>query len=161
MAASDIGESNHNSPIFIDGNEQRFRHVIDYMRYRKVELPEHVGKESFLTDLDYYGFDRVDPNQIENLLEKTKRNERMSLLAAKCRLMIGCNLSFAVAESDEEKIGLSILLDAEHEEWHLYHLALVSKLDKQNVRVAYGGFCLIITAVGDDTRRFLRISSLR
>ena len=37
MVTSEIETNNHNEPIFIDGNSERFPYIIDYMRYQEVD----------------------------------------------------------------------------------------------------------------------------
>lgn len=47
----------HNEPIFFDRNGDRFPYILDYMRdQRKIELPLSISKESFVKDLEFYGF---------------------------------------------------------------------------------------------------------
>ena len=52
----------HNDPLFIECDGERFSYCLDYMRYGKVALPITVSKDAILKDLDYYGFHGVDPN---------------------------------------------------------------------------------------------------
>jgi BTB/POZ domain len=148
IAASGIEESNHDKPIFIDGNGERFQYVLDYIRFRKVELPSHIGIESFVNDLDYYGFVHVDQEQVENLWEKRKRNDRMSLLCARCiasRYHHNRNRSGCTTEIEEERIGISILLDKNHKESNRYHRTLATMLDEYNLHVkCQNGFLMVV-----------------
>lgn len=82
--AVEMETSNDDVPIFIDGNSERFPFVLDYMRYHKVELPSFIGKESLLKDLDYYGFQNIQFNDIDTLLQKIKRKERLGLIMSRC-----------------------------------------------------------------------------
>lgn len=52
-------------PYFIDGDGERFRYCLDYMRRGRVYLPLTVSKGSLLQDLDYYGFEGVDESLID------------------------------------------------------------------------------------------------
>jgi BTB/POZ domain len=80
IATTSIKESNHDKPIVIDGNAKRFQYILDYVQFRKVQLPSNVGTESVLNDLDYYSFIHVEQEQVENLWEKRRRFDRMSLI---------------------------------------------------------------------------------
>ena len=64
-----LGEEKNNEgkdePLFIDRDGERFRYVLDFMRDGpKVSLPVTVSKEGFLKDLDYFGFDNVNPDDV-------------------------------------------------------------------------------------------------
>jgi hypothetical protein len=51
--------------LFIDRDSDRFRFCLDYMRAPdKVWLPLNIPKEAILDDLDFYGFEDVDPSKI-------------------------------------------------------------------------------------------------
>jgi hypothetical protein len=52
-------------PLFIDRNGERFQYCLDYMRDGPVvALPFTIPKDALLKELEYYGFDSVDPNQL-------------------------------------------------------------------------------------------------
>jgi hypothetical protein len=52
-------------PLFIDRDGERFRYVLDFMRDGpKVSLPVTVSKEGFIKDLDYFGFDNVNSDDV-------------------------------------------------------------------------------------------------
>lgn len=63
-ASADIETSNINDPIFIDRNGERFQYVIDYMREGQVELPTTVSMDTFLKEMDYFGFDEISLHSI-------------------------------------------------------------------------------------------------
>lgn len=52
------------APIFLDCDGERFRYVLDYMRYEKVHLPLSVCKATILQDLDYFNIIVVRGEQI-------------------------------------------------------------------------------------------------
>ena len=54
------------------------------MRYQEVELPSHIGKKFFVKDLDSYGYKNIQLKNIDTIDQKSKRHERMALLASKC-----------------------------------------------------------------------------
>jgi hypothetical protein len=67
MLARMISETWQKDPdgtLFIDRDSDRFRFCLDYMRADKVWLPLNIPKEAFLDDLDFYGFEDVDPRKI-------------------------------------------------------------------------------------------------
>jgi hypothetical protein len=67
MLARMISEAWQKDPevtLFIDRDSDRFRFCLDYMRADKVWLPLNIPKEAFLDDLDFYGFEDVDPRKI-------------------------------------------------------------------------------------------------
>jgi hypothetical protein len=67
MLARMISEAWQKDPevtLFIDRDSDRFRFCLDYMRADKVWLPLNIPKEAFLDDLDFYGFEDVDPHKI-------------------------------------------------------------------------------------------------
>jgi hypothetical protein len=52
-------------PLFIDRDGERFRYVLDFMRDGpNVSLPVTISKEGFIKDLDYFGFDNVNPDNV-------------------------------------------------------------------------------------------------
>ena len=63
--------------LFIDRNGERFQYVLDYMRDGSdVSLPVLVSKEGFLKDLEYFGFENVNPTNVfssSNYLQVPKR----------------------------------------------------------------------------------------
>ncbi|KAL3932492.1 MAG: hypothetical protein SGARI_003947, partial [Bacillariaceae sp.] len=61
-------DEEEDTPLFIDRNGRRFEFVLDYMRDGKVTLPKYQGvvsKASLLADLEYFGFQDVNPESIE------------------------------------------------------------------------------------------------
>lgn len=55
----------HNEPIFLDRNGDRFPYILDYMRdQQKIVLPLSVSKESFVKDLEFYGFHDIIEDDI-------------------------------------------------------------------------------------------------
>ena len=64
-SASDEWKNEADSqPIFLDRDSERFRYCLDYMRDGNVELPPTESREAFIQELEYFGFDAVDPNKI-------------------------------------------------------------------------------------------------
>jgi hypothetical protein len=67
MLAKMVSETWQKDPeatLFIDENGDRFQYCLDYMRRNEVWIPLSVPKEALLQDLDYYGFEDVDPSKI-------------------------------------------------------------------------------------------------
>ena len=52
-------------PIFIERDGERFRYCLDYMRDGRVSVAITVSKDGILKDLEYYGFEGIDPAAIE------------------------------------------------------------------------------------------------
>jgi len=63
--ASEFLQNGSAAEIFIDGNAERFSHVLDYLRSGRTILPITVPKATFMQDLNYYGFQNIDPNNID------------------------------------------------------------------------------------------------
>lgn len=57
-------ESDQPKPIFIDRDAGRFRYCLDYMRNGRVKLPHTESKAALLEDMEYYGFEDLDPGVI-------------------------------------------------------------------------------------------------
>ena len=53
---SDTWQTDPNATVFIDRDGERFKYVLDYLRYGKVSLPITVPKDMFLYDMEFYGF---------------------------------------------------------------------------------------------------------
>ena len=53
------------SPIFIDGDGERFRYCLDYLRHGRAYLPWTVSKDGILHDLEYYGIENVNADAID------------------------------------------------------------------------------------------------
>jgi hypothetical protein len=62
--ASDTWQKVPEATLFIGRSGERFEYSLDYMRGDKVWLPLNIPKEAFLDDLDFYGFEDVDPRKI-------------------------------------------------------------------------------------------------
>lgn len=51
-------------PIFIDRDADRFRYCLDFMRDGQVQLMHPESPEALLKELEYYGFENVNPKDI-------------------------------------------------------------------------------------------------
>lgn len=52
-----------NDPLFVDRDGERFRYILDYMRDGpNISLPVTVSKDNFLIDLEYFGFENINPD---------------------------------------------------------------------------------------------------
>ena len=90
--------------LFIDRNGERFQYVLDYMRDgSNVSLPVLVSKEGFLKDLEYFGFENVNPTNVfssSNYAQIVKKmnglddDHGFALLAHYCftRFKVSCDL---------------------------------------------------------------------
>lgn len=60
--------------VRLDGDPNRFHHMIEWMRKGRVQLPNNISKRDFLADLVAYGFtaNRIESDTIETGLEKAK-----------------------------------------------------------------------------------------
>jgi hypothetical protein len=63
--ASETWQKDPTATIFINGDGERFRYVLDYLRTGSISLPITVSKPAILQDLEYYGFENIDPNNID------------------------------------------------------------------------------------------------
>ena len=69
MLARSASKQWHEDPeseIFIERDSERFRLVLDYIRDGHVSLPVGSSKDALLTDLQYYGFDNIKADDIED-----------------------------------------------------------------------------------------------
>jgi hypothetical protein len=62
--ASGTWQKDPEATLFIGRSGERFEYSLDYMRADKVWLPLNIPKEALLDDLDFYGFENVDPRKI-------------------------------------------------------------------------------------------------
>eukprot|EP00956_Cyclotella_meneghiniana_P011776 scaffold16542_cov74-Cyclotella_meneghiniana.AAC.3 len=60
----------HFEPLFIDRDGEKFAHVLDYLRYGSIELPESIPEAMFKRELDYYGV-KVNDGSVVQLKKKT------------------------------------------------------------------------------------------
>jgi hypothetical protein len=63
--ASKTWQTDPEAAMFVDRDGERFRCILDYMRDGKVHLPLTVAKGALLLDLEYFGFENVDPACIQ------------------------------------------------------------------------------------------------
>jgi hypothetical protein len=63
--ASETWQKDPTATIFINGDGERFRYVLDYLRTGSISLPITVSKPAILKDLEYYGFENINPNNID------------------------------------------------------------------------------------------------
>mmetsp|Transcript_12537 Transcript_12537/g.17515 ORF Transcript_12537/g.17515 Transcript_12537/m.17515 type:complete len:262 (-) Transcript_12537:185-970(-) len=52
---SETWKNKDDDEMKIDRNGEHFPHILNYLRYGQVHLPQTISKENFLLDLDYYG----------------------------------------------------------------------------------------------------------
>ena len=77
-------------PIFIDRDDEMFRHLLNYLRYRSIELPVTIPRSMFDRELDYYGVPVTDGVVDEGVA--TKKNEHgLLLLAEECSMQTPLN----------------------------------------------------------------------
>jgi hypothetical protein len=58
------------SEVFMDRDPVLFRHVLSYLRDKKVYLPTTVAKKALLSELEYYCVDDVDEDAIDDSLTR-------------------------------------------------------------------------------------------
>jgi hypothetical protein len=61
---SETWQKDPEATLFVERDSDRFRFCLDHMRADKMWLPLNIPKEAFLDDLDFYGFEDVDPRKI-------------------------------------------------------------------------------------------------
>lgn len=155
MKTSEIETSNNNEPIFIDGNNDRFPYIIDYMKFNEVELPLHISKKVFIKELEYYGFHNIILKDIDTMSQRIKRHERMTLVASKCITDIlrinNKNKDDATTPDDNcrnndwndntiinnSEYGLHIVFDSKHEEHEQYCSTLASILSEHDTTIIW------------------------
>jgi hypothetical protein len=125
MLAKMVSETWQKDPeatLFIDENGDRFQYCLDYIRRNEVWIPLSVPKEALLRDLDYYGFEDVDPSKIhagssymeaaqsllkckeehDNFLLTCKENVKAAETTSKCeQLAYACFVRFSRGDSLE------------------------------------------------------------
>lgn len=65
-------KSGHNEAIFIDRDGDIFGHILNYMRYKSIELPTSLPKLMFQRELDFYGLDHIGHIKEESPVETLK-----------------------------------------------------------------------------------------
>lgn len=65
-SASEQWQSESDAEIFIERDGEMFRHVLNYLRDGKVNLPLTVTKKGFLSELEYYGIAGVDLKLVDS-----------------------------------------------------------------------------------------------
>ena len=100
--------------LFIDRDGERFRYVLDYMRDGSdVSLPVLVSKEGFLKDLEYFGFENVNPTnvfsssnyaQIVQKMNGLDDDHGFALLAHYCftRFKVSCGLRISIVHDPSD-----------------------------------------------------------
>ena len=64
-SASEAWNQQQEKPIFIDRDSDLFRYCLNYMRNgQRVQLPYTESKAALLEEMEYYGFQDVDPSSI-------------------------------------------------------------------------------------------------
>mmetsp|Transcript_13238 Transcript_13238/g.18986 ORF Transcript_13238/g.18986 Transcript_13238/m.18986 type:complete len:258 (+) Transcript_13238:260-1033(+) len=104
---SDTWLSNPDITIFIDRDGERFKNVLDYMRYGKVSLPITVSRETFLLDMEYYGFTSVDTNNSHSTpeLSQIDDSESNKEVILRCvNIFQTKNLALAAMKKSKEKL---------------------------------------------------------
>jgi len=71
--------------IFIAGDAERFSYVFEYLRTGRTVLPFHVPKAAFLQDLAYYGFQNIDPNNVNAISASANAVEQVAKLGEYCK----------------------------------------------------------------------------
>jgi len=82
-SASEEWKPESDTPIFLDRDADQFRYVLDYMRNTKVALPLTESKAALVKDLEYYGFENVDPATISIDYSATEAADSLSDLSEK------------------------------------------------------------------------------
>ena len=67
---SDTWDKNSDKPLFIDRDGDSFAHVLNYLRYGSIELPESIPETTFKRELDYFGV-RVNEGSVLQWKKKT------------------------------------------------------------------------------------------
>lgn len=78
LARAGTWQSNPEMAIFIDGDGERFRYCLDFMRHGRVHLPLAVSRAAILQDLDYYGIQVSDPSLIDGSCASVEAAEHMA-----------------------------------------------------------------------------------
>lgn len=110
---SDTWLADPDATIFIDRDGERFKYVLDYLRYGKVSLPFTVPREMFLLDMEYYGFSSVDKDTARSSLNFLQIDDS----DANKQAMMHIRRSFETTEND---INTSMLLEKAREYALLY-----------------------------------------
>jgi len=64
--AVEFSQNGSAAAIFIDGNAERFGYVLDYLRCGHVVLPSNIPKAVLLQDLNYYGFQFISMDNVDD-----------------------------------------------------------------------------------------------
>jgi hypothetical protein len=79
---SETWQKDPTETIFINGDGERFRYVLDYLRTGSICLPLTVPKPAILKDLEYYGFENVNPDDIDGCSANFEAATHMSKMDA-------------------------------------------------------------------------------
>lgn len=100
-------ESN-GEPLFIERDGDRFRYCLDYMRDGGiVDLPATVSKAAMLRDLEYYGFQEVDPSTISQAPSITNEDFRKAWTKNYWQLQENAKKSEQDAQNDNDVAQLA------------------------------------------------------
>ena len=133
---SDTWLANPDATIFIDRDGERFKYVLDYLRYGKVSLPLTVPREMFLLDMEYYGFSSVNNDTARSTLAPTQiDNHDASKQAA---LHLRRCFQHSLKETSEKNLE-SLVLEKATEYAHQYFGQQMEKTGALRVHVAVKG----------------------
>lgn len=173
ITTTNIKTSSLTSPIiFIDGNNERFQYVLDYMRNDQrndiqknqntmIILPYHINKEMFLYDLQCYNFENILHHNVDHIIQKNIRDERITLIVSRCIGYLSTTISTTTLNDDTPpeksiirnnnkhiihrckiipnhntiEIGLYILWDNTHKEHIMYRSTIDTMFMEYNMNL--------------------------
>ena len=116
--AAERWQTDSQATIFIEGDGERFRYCLDYMRRQRVHLPMTIPKAAVLADLDYYGFPDVDPSLVHgnSLIDEVAESHAMELKRAYVLFASECFSTYVrtgrwTISISQEQVNMKPLLD--------------------------------------------------
>ena len=119
-------------PLFIDRDGDLFAHILNYLRYGSIELPESIPKAMFNRELDYYGI----PENHGSVVQWKKNTLAEKIKDVKCQFV----------EAEKNKHILAIAVEC------------FNRFNEESKEGREVSFYLERLNLGDDCREFWKLN---